>query len=127
MILLDTDILIDVFRNHPPAVAWINSITTQKPALPGYVVLELFAGCHDKSDIQFVQKRIKNFAVLWTDLPNANAILNTFASAHLTHSLGILDALIAATALTHNLPLHTFNQKHFSAVPNLQTIQPYAR
>ncbi|MGN6367766.1 MAG: PIN domain-containing protein [Phycisphaerae bacterium] len=127
MILLDTDILIDVFRKHPPAVAWINSIPTQKPARPGFVAMELLAGCYNKRDIRIVQQRIQNYAVLWPDPANASSILPTFASAHLTHSLGILDALIAATALTHNLPLHTFNQKHFAAVPGLQTIQPYVR
>jgi predicted nucleic acid-binding protein len=35
--------------------------------------------------------------------------------------------LIAQTALMANLPLHTFNDKHFKAVPNLRTIQPYSR
>jgi predicted nucleic acid-binding protein len=127
MILVDTDILIDVFRNHPPAVAWLNSVLTQKPALPGYVVLELLAGCHDKIGVQFVQQRIRNFAVLWPDSPAANAILPVFSKAHLTHALGIIDSLIAATALTHGLPLYTFNQKHFAAVPGLKTMQPYIR
>ena len=127
MILLDTDILIDVFRNHSSAVAWINSVLPQQPALPGFVVLELLAGCHDKRDVLFVQQRIQHFAVLWPDPSAGNAILPIFANAHLTHSLGILDALIAATALTHGLALHTFNQKHFAAVPGLQTVQPYSR
>ena len=48
-----------------------------------------------------------------------------FASAHLSHSLGILDALIGQTAVAVHLPLYTFNQKHYAAVPRLQTVQPY--
>ncbi len=126
MILLDSDVAIDILRKRPPALAWISTI--QVPVcLPGIVALELYQGCRDKREAADLESKIKPFAILWPSEQSSNIALNTFASAHLTHSLGILDALIAATALTHNLPLHTFNQKHFAAVPNLQTIQPYTR
>jgi predicted nucleic acid-binding protein len=55
----------------------------------------------------------------------AISLVPDFASAHLSHATGILDALIAATATYHGLPLHTFNRKHFSAFPTLKTVQPY--
>lgn len=45
----------------------------------------------------------------------------------LSHELGILDALIAETAVGLNMELTTFNTKHYSIVATLQTIQPYAR
>jgi hypothetical protein len=37
---LDTDILIDVQRGHPPAVAWFAQLT-ELPCVPGFVVMEL--------------------------------------------------------------------------------------
>ncbi len=37
------------------------------------------------------------------------------------------DIMIGETALALNLPLHTFNQKHYAAIPNLKTIQPYTK
>ena len=40
MDLLDTDILIDVDRGHPPALAWFTQLT-ELPIVPGYVVMEL--------------------------------------------------------------------------------------
>lgn len=40
MRLLDTDILIDVQRGHPPALAWFSSLT-EVPYLPGFVAMEL--------------------------------------------------------------------------------------
>ena len=46
---------------------------------------------------------------------------------HLSHSIGLLDALIGLTAVAVNLPLYTFNQKHYSMIPNLHTIQPYEK
>ena len=40
-------------------------------------------------------------------------------SLTLSHGLQMGDALIAATALKHNLPVLTANTKHFSAIQGL--------
>ena len=48
-----------------------------------------------------------------------------FASFHLSHNLGLLDALIGATAVGLRQPLATFNVKHYSVMPSLVTVQPY--
>jgi predicted nucleic acid-binding protein len=36
-----------------------------------------------------------------------------------------LDALVAATALAHKLPLYTLDPNRFAAVPGLSAISPY--
>ena len=38
MDLLDTDVLIDVQRGHPPALAWFAGLT-ELPTIPGFVVI----------------------------------------------------------------------------------------
>ncbi|WP_238993732.1 hypothetical protein [Calothrix sp. PCC 6303] len=53
--------------------------------------------------------------------------LSDFTTYHLSNSLGLIDALIAACAVGRNLTLCTFNVKHYRVVPNLVTAQPYAR
>ncbi len=126
MLLLDTDILVDVLRRYPPAIAWLNSRTDQV-AVPGYVAMELFQGCRNKSEQERVQRVLRDFVVLWP-LPDAcSQALSIFADASLSHNLGILDALIGQLAVSLNLALHTFNEKHYAAIPNLKTTQPYAR
>ena len=126
MIIVDTDIVIDFLRQHPPAVVWISSVT-EPVCLPGIVAMELYQGCQNRREVQELRRQIQPFAVLWPDEAAANAALANFMSSRLTHAVGILDELIAATALTHQLPLHTFNTKHFAAIPGLKIIQPYAR
>jgi predicted nucleic acid-binding protein len=42
-------------------------------------------------------------------------------------SLGIINALIGQLALSLDLPLYTFNQEHYAAIPRLQVVQPYSR
>ena len=44
MILLDTDVAVDVLRNHAPTVAWLQGLGTAPLGLPGLVVMELMQG-----------------------------------------------------------------------------------
>jgi tRNA(fMet)-specific endonuclease VapC len=127
MILLDSDILIDFFRGHTSCRAWLSSLGARTVGLPVFVAMEIYAGCRNKREQLNIQKELAVYALIWPDESAGKGMVLRFADAHLTHSTGILDSLIAATALSHHLPLHTFNVKHFAAFPDLVTIQPYAR
>ena len=50
MILLDTDVAIDILRGFPPSVAWLQGLGTSVLGLPGLVVMELLQGCQNKPD-----------------------------------------------------------------------------
>jgi predicted nucleic acid-binding protein len=53
--------------------------------------------------------------------------LTEYARLHLSHGLGIMDALIASAAIGHELQILTFDRRHFKAIPGLLTIQLYER
>jgi predicted nucleic acid-binding protein len=59
MILLDTDVAIDILRNHAPAVAWLQGLGSAPLGFPGLVVMELLQGCHNKAE----QQRVEQFAL----------------------------------------------------------------
>jgi predicted nucleic acid-binding protein len=46
MLVLDTDVLIDVQRGHAAALAWFASLT-DLPPVPGLVVMELIQGAQN--------------------------------------------------------------------------------
>ena len=126
MIIVDSDVVIDILRRFPPAIQWI--ATVRDPVcLPAYVAFELHQGCHNKKQMDALRQQISPFAILWPTEAMSLQALEVYSIAHLTHAMGILDALIAATALSYNLPLNGFNVKHFSAFPGLQVVQPYKR
>ncbi|MCB9135076.1 MAG: type II toxin-antitoxin system VapC family toxin [Anaerolineales bacterium] len=127
MILLDSDIMIDLLRQHPPAVRWLESLGNEEIGLPGFVVMELLQGCRDKVEQQKVEKLLAGLATVWPGPETCEKALGVFALFHLSHSLGLLDALIGQTAVALDLPLQTFNRKHYAAVPHLQTVEPYTR
>lgn len=41
MLLIDTDVMIDVLRNHTPAMTWLQALGNEQIGLPGLVVMEL--------------------------------------------------------------------------------------
>jgi predicted nucleic acid-binding protein len=51
MILLDSDVLIDLLRKYPPAAAWFNALHGDEELMvSGYVVMELIQGCRNKAE-----------------------------------------------------------------------------
>jgi hypothetical protein len=127
MTLLDTDIMIDVLRTFPPAVAWLTSLGSTELLLPGFVVMELIQGCRNKSEQDQLLRDLGSYRTAWPSSNACDQALQDFARFRLSYSLGLLDALIAHTAIERGAPLHTFNQKHYAAIPALTTVQPYVR
>jgi hypothetical protein len=127
MILLDTDVMIDLLRRYPSAVAWLESLGDEEIQLPGFVVMELLQGCRNKAEQDKLEKELQSYAVTWPSLDTCNEARSVFAGAHLSHGLGLLDALIGQTAVALQVPPYTFNGKHYAAVPHLQTVQPYTK
>ena len=127
MILLDTDVMVDLLRQYPPAVAWLDSLGEEEIILPGFVVMELIQGCRSKTEQERVQRELGACGVAWRSAETCDEALFVFASYHLSHGLGILDALIGQVVVALDLPLCTFNQKHYAAIPNLKAVQPYEK
>lgn len=126
MRLLDTDVVVDAVRGYLPALHWLASLKEQ-PGLPGIVMMELVEGCANKVELRRIQQIVRPYALYWpTALDCQNGLLY-LTQFYLSHSLGLEDALIAATAVGQSATLCTFNVKHFAAVPGLVTEQPYPR
>lgn len=127
MLLLDTDIMIDVLRRFPPALAWLAANAGEEIVLPGFVVLELLQGCRDKVEQQRVERIVARCRVIWPSESECNGAIQTYVQYHLSHNLGFIDALIAHTALPLGEPLYTFNDKHYAVISGLTTREPYPR
>jgi len=127
VILLDTDVMIDLLRGYPPAVAWLRLVRHEPLALPGFVVLELLDGCSNRQETDRLIKFVSSYRVLWPRVEDCDRAISDFAAARLERKLNILDILIAECAVGFDLPLHTFNVKHLAAIPGLVAVQPYSK
>jgi len=125
--IFDSDIMVDTLRKYPPALSWLNSITNEVYILPGFVVMELINGCKNKAEQIKVEREVEKYEIIWPTPKVCNEALLTFSKHHFSHGIGILDSLIGQLAVDMKLPLYTFNQKHYAAIQNLKTIQPYKK
>jgi predicted nucleic acid-binding protein len=125
--LLDTDIVIDILREHPPAEAWFKTVAPGVVGLPGYVVMELYQNVQSNREMREVDGLIAPLPILWPLEADCSLALAEYRRLRLAHGIGILDSLIAATARSANAILCTFNVKHYRVLPWLNMLQPYRR
>ena len=124
--ILDTDILIDLVRQHPAATTWFATLSLM-PSVSGIAALELTFGCLNARELRAVTNvshSIPDRLALGT---GSSARLGRLPPLHLSHGLSVMDALIAVTAVGQGLTLVTLNIRHFQAVPGLQIVRPYRR
>jgi predicted nucleic acid-binding protein len=126
MRLMDTDILIDVLRSHPPAIQWPSSQSVF-PMTTGVSAMELWRGCTNKTQVSAVNELLRDLTVIWPTEADLQRAFDHFSSRWLSHNLGILDSYIGVCAVGRGFILCTFNMKHFQAIHGLQMEQPYAR
>ncbi len=121
LVLVDTDILVDVCRGETTAVDCLATAEAQGTvSISAVTRMELLIGCRDKAEQRAIERFLNRFTTLPLDEAISQRAVKLVADYHLSHSMRIPDALIAATALTAALPLATKNQKHFKFVPGLK-------
>ena len=126
LLVLDTDVLIDVQRGHAGAIAWFSSLS-EVPSVPGFVVMELIQGAKNANHVRDALQLTAPLPLIWPTAADCQRALADFTTFHLTQGLGLLDAVIAATAIGLSGELCTFNDKHYRMVPGLLMRQPYTR
>jgi predicted nucleic acid-binding protein len=118
--LVDTDVLIWHLRGYAQATRRLDELGALTLSAVSY--LEVLQGMRNKTELVAVKKMLERRAARL--LPITEAITHRAAalmeSLTLSHGLQMGDALIAATALDHGLPVLTANVKHFGAVEGLR-------
>jgi predicted nucleic acid-binding protein len=126
MYIVDTDVMIDIQRGYKPALTWFASLP-ELPSIPGFVAMELIQGAQNKQQVRQVLQLVAPLAIIWHTETDCARALFDFTAYHLSHNVGLLDALIAACAVGCNASLCTFNVKHYRAISGLSLEQPYSR
>lgn len=127
MILLDTDIMIDLLRGFTPAIEWLSKIDDEEIYLPGYVFMELIKGSKNKDEQNRIEKTLKDYIILWPSVETCNNAFTVFVKYHLSHGIGIIDSLIGQLSADTNISLCTFNVKHYEIIPGIKMIRPYKK
>ncbi len=125
--LLDTTVLIDLFRGNAAAADYVDAAIAGGRALFVSVIsaMELIAGCRDKAEVEKAKRLISDYTLVHLS-PTVSAKAYELTLAYTkSHGLTIPDALIAATAITQGLELASDNERHFGMIQGLKLTRPY--
>ena len=122
--LVDTDMLIWHLRGYGQATRRLDAFDSLTISAISY--LEVLQGTRDKAEFAAVQAMLQRRRAVLLPVNEAVTLraIAMMESLPLSHGLQMGDALIAATALEHQLPVLTGNVKHFAAVPGL-VVEPF--
>ena len=117
-VLFDAGVLIDFFRGQKQAVELV--LEYQDVAvLSSITVAELFAGVRNDQETDDVEKYVESVQVapVSTDIAKLAGLYRKKYGK--SHGVGIVDAIVAATAATCVAELKTQNVKHYPMVKGL--------
>jgi predicted nucleic acid-binding protein len=81
---------------------------------------EFVFGALNKADLAKIMKGLNAIKIIHVDEAISDKGLELVQRYGLSHTLAVPDAIIAATALVHDLPLYTLNRKDFRFIEGLQ-------
>lgn len=119
MILCDTDIFIEAFKNNKLATGSLRRIGFQNIALSAITLMELYFGALNKRELLKIKSRMKKLAIINLDQKITETAINMIERYSKSHGLHIPDALIAATAICREMQLLTYNVKDFKFVEGI--------
>ena len=123
-LLIDTDVLIDYLRGQAAAVTYLESLTGPL-LISAITVAELYAGVREGTERRALESFVAVFQVVAADETIAKRGGLYRRDYGKSHSVGLADALIAATAEEQGATLVTLNQKHFPMLAEVTV--PYSK
>lgn len=124
MILCDTDVLIEFYKNTTHIIQELHIIGQQHLAVSAITQAELYFGALNKAELNKIRTHVQSMSRFALDTMISDKFLTLMETYSLSHKLGIPDAIIAATAIVHHLPLYTLNTKHFQFLSDIELYHP---
>lgn len=121
--LVDTSVIIDFLRQKDKTTTWLYSLSQQHQLFASIIThTELHAGRNIWKDPTAYSELSDIFSALKL-IPLTKIVSHLAGQIRSTHDVSLIDAIIAATALSQKLPLATINQKHFNKIPHLKILK----
>ncbi len=125
MYVIDSDVLIDAIRFHPPALDFLDGLSKGQRSIAIITQFELLKGCTNKEQEARLNRFLRHFGVLHITSSVEKTAIELFRVKRWSHGIGIADSFIAATALVNKCQLVTRNVKHYRGIQALKLHTPY--
>ena len=121
LVICDTNIFISAFEGKAETVETMtNKIGLSNVVISSITYMELCRGAQNKQQLLLLSNNLKGYRILHYNEEASLLAMNLIKRYHLSHSLQIPDAIIAASSITFNIPLCTYNLKDFRYIENIK-------
>lgn len=127
MKFVDTDILIDFYRNHQPSIDFLDYYYSMDEilAISSITQMELYIGCRNKRELTETVKFLKQYEAVHFSRSISEKTVKLIREYNLSHGLLMADVIIAATVLVSEGQLFSKNASDFVFIKNLNVDRPY--
>lgn len=126
MILCDTDVIIEFYRNNTSIVSELKKFEQDNIAISVITAGELLFGAFNKIELKQIQKDIASLNLINLNPGICGVFLGIMEKYVLSHKLALPDGFIAATAIYNDIKLFSLNVKDYAFIDGLQLYYPRA-
>ena len=123
MIICDTNIIIELFKNNEKVKKKIQNIGISNLAVSAISAAEFIYGSFNKNEMQRIEKHLKYYQIINLTPKITQIFMQLMRSYSLSHKPFIGDMLIAASAIANNAELFSLNIKDFKFIPDIKLIE----
>jgi len=127
-VICDSDVIIELTdrtgNRHEQAASVVGEIGIDNICMSAVTWMEVVKGIRDREHEQQVLKKMRGIVLAHLTQEVSLRAMGLLLDYHLSHGLGIADALVAATAIETGLPLLTYNTRDFRFIEGLRLYAP---
>lgn len=120
LVLCDTNIIIEFYKENPGVIKNLHDIGQQNIAVSIVTSGELLYGALNKKELNQIKSDLEHLQIIHLTPEIGECFTQLMIDYSLSHRLSLPDGLIAATALTKNILLYTHNLKDFKHIKGIQ-------
>lgn len=123
--IVDTTVIIHLYRKNPAAQAWLNA-QTQQLSVTSITWLEVMVGAPSKAGQGTCEAIMSKFELISLVPQDQAWAMQQLKAYRLSHGIATMDCLIASVVYRLQVPFYTHNLKHMNVLlGNQLPIKPY--
>lgn len=123
LVICDTNIFISAFMGDAETISILkNKIHLSNIVISAITYMELCRGAMNKKQLSSLVKDLRGYRVVNFNEAVSGLAMSYIQKYHLSHGLQIPDAIIAASAVTFEIPLFTYNLKDFKYIEKIKLL-----
>jgi predicted nucleic acid-binding protein len=123
IVLLDTNVLIEIIRKNTGIIQKCDSIGPARLTMTSISRCEFLMGSRNRETLDQNKRFLSKFRLLRMNQAIDEIFDRLIETYYLEFQPGIPDMIIAATALYHDIELYTLNKKDFRFIPGIKLFE----